>query len=230
MNIKEVKRTSISDQIFKQLKENIINGTLKPNDKLPSENELCKLYSVSRTTIRQALVNLQSLDLIETKFGKGSFVKKPNQAIIVNNLIPHTYLNPKSIFEIVEFRQLIEPNVACMACKKANLDDIEYLEKIYNEMLKAKNDLSEFSKLDYDFHIAIAKISKNSYVIRIYEIIKDVLINAFSEIVIKRGNFAGLKYHKMILSGFKNKDFENVKKAMQEHMDDLAFSYNKISN
>ena len=226
MDFKPIKRASISEQIFEQLKEKIINGELKPNDKLPSENELCKIYGVSRTTIRQALLSLANLDLIETRFGEGSFVKEINQGVAMNALIPHTFLNPKSILEIIEFRQLIEPNVAYIACQKATEEEIDSLRNIYNLMVKNQNNLEEFAKLDYDFHIEIAKISKNSYVIKIYEIIKDILTNAFSDIVLKRGNEAGLKYHKIILNAFIYKRSLDAQKYMQEHMDDLVKAYN----
>lgn len=227
MEFKPIKRTLISEQIFEQLKEKIINGELKPKDRLPSENELCKAYGVSRTTIRQALSRLSNLDLIETVFGEGSFVKEFNQGILMNQLIPQTYLNSKSLLEIIEFRQLIEPNVAFLACEKASNDDIDGLKKIYDFMLQNKDNLNEFAKLDYDFHIKIAKISRNSYVIKIYEIIKDILINAFSDIVLKRGNKAGLKFHALILDAFKSHNSSLAKQCMQEHMDDLRSSYNQ---
>ena len=225
MQVTPIKRISVSEHIFQDLKQKIISGELKPSDKLPSENELCKLYGVSRTTIRQALLNLQSLDLIETKFGEGSFVKSINAKPIMNPLLTHTFLNKKSLTEIIEFRQLIEPNVAYIACKKATEKDVINLQNIYFQMEKNKLNLSEFAKLDYDFHIEIAKISKNSYVIKIYEIIKDVLLSAFSDIVSKRGNFAGLKYHKLIVNAFEEKNFEKAKNIMQEHMDDLVKTY-----
>lgn len=225
MDFKPIKRASISEQIFEQLKEKIISGELNAGDKLPSENELCKIYSVSRTTIRQALLSLSSLDLIETRFGEGSFVKNINQGVAMNALIPHSFLSEKSIVEIIEFRRLIEPNAARLACERATDNDIHNLEIIYNLMVKNQNNLEEFSKLDYDFHIEIAKIGKNSYVIKIYEIIKDILLNAFSDIVMKRGNEAGLKYHKLILEAFVSRNPLDAQKYMQQHMDDLFDSY-----
>ncbi|MDE6656598.1 MAG: FadR family transcriptional regulator, partial [Anaeroplasmataceae bacterium] len=164
MEFKPIKRVSVSEQIFEQIKEKIISGEFKPGDKLPSENEFCKIYGVSRIAVRQALNTLLTLGLIETKFGEGSFVKQPSSGQVLNGLIPHTFLNEKSLSEIIEFRGIIEANVAYLACTKAREKDIESLKTIYNNMIKSQNDLSIFSKLDYEFHITIAKISGNSYV------------------------------------------------------------------
>jgi GntR family transcriptional repressor for pyruvate dehydrogenase complex len=94
-------------------------------------------------------------------------------------------------------------------------------------MVKNKDDLTTFSKLDYDFHIAIAKISGNSYVIKIYEIIAEVLLSAFSDIVSKRGNEAGLNYHAQILAAFESGNATAAQDAMQHHMDDLYEEYSK---
>ncbi len=225
MEFQPIKRVSVSEQICEQIKEKIIGGELKSGDKLPSENRFCKIYGVSRVAVRQALAKLQSIGLIETRFGEGSFVRTPENGSVMNGLIPHTFLNEKSMTEIVEFRRIMEANVACLACHKATEEDVAALKSIYGEMIKNKDDLSVFSKLDYDFHIAIAKISGNSYVIRVYEIISEVLLNAFSDIVSKRGNTAGLKYHGEILRAFENSDADEAKRAMQEHMDDLLREY-----
>ena len=225
MDFKPIKRVSVSEQIAQQIKEKIINGEFKPGDKLPSENEFCKIYGVSRVVVRQALSTLLALGLIETKFGEGSFVKQPESGQMLNGLIPHTFLNEKSLTEIIEFRRIYEANVAYLACEKATEKDVETLRTIYNDMVKNQDDLSVFSKLDYDFHIAIARISGNSYVIKVYEIIAEVLLSAFSDIVSKRGNQAGLKYHGEILSAFESKNAEAAKQSMQAHMDDLFEEY-----
>ena len=139
MKATPVKRISISEQIFEQMNEQIISGELKPGDKLPSENELCKMYQVSRTSVRQALANLSSLDLIETRFGEGSFVKELNSGVMMTPLLSHTFLSDKSIIEVIELRQLIEPNAAQLACSKASEEDIERLSRIYLQMVEEKN-------------------------------------------------------------------------------------------
>ena len=227
MKATPVKRVSISEQISQQIKEQIISGELKPGDKLPSEHELCQMYQVSRTSVRQALANLTSLDLIETRFGEGSRVKEIGSGTVMTPLLSHTFLSEKSMVELIEMRQVMEPNVTRLACEKASEEDVTRLQELYEQMVAHQDDLQQFARLDCDFHNEIARISQNSYLLKIYEIIADVLLHAFSDIVSKRGNEAGLKYHKQIVEAFTARDAVRARDAMSEHMDDLQKAYLK---
>lgn len=64
-------------QVMDVLKEAIDNGDFKPGDQLPGEPELCRLFDVSRTVIRQALKELEFEGLILRKKGKGTFIAEP---------------------------------------------------------------------------------------------------------------------------------------------------------
>ena len=74
--VKPIKRVSVGEQVFTQLKELLVQGEWKPGEKLPSENELAAQFGVSRITVRQALQKLGALGLVETRLGEGSFVKQ----------------------------------------------------------------------------------------------------------------------------------------------------------
>lgn len=225
MEVSPVKRISVSEQIFEQLKEKITSGELQPGEKLPSENELCKLYGVSRTTIRQALANLSSLQLIETKFGEGSFVKQTNLGDAMSALLKAPRLSKESLLEVIEFRQIIEPPVAKLACKKASDRDIKLLCTLYQNMVDFQDDLSAFTGYDREFHMSIARISGNAHIVRIFDIIADVLSSAFDDIVAMRGNEAGLKFHGLLLNAFERKDEYSAQQIMQRHMDDMRRDY-----
>ena len=225
MEVSPVKRVSVSEQIFEQLKEKITSGELQPGDKLPSENELCKLYGVSRTTIRQALANLSSLELIETKFGEGSFVKQTDIGDVMTSLLNIPRLSRESILEIIEFRQIIEPPIAKLACKKATDTDVALLRTLYRNMVDHQDNLTAFAQYDRDFHMTVAKIAGNNYIVRILDVISDALYRAFDDIVATRGNTAGLKYHGMLLSAFEIRDDYAAQRIMQEHMDDMHRDY-----
>lgn len=227
MAISKIVKQNLSDMIFQQMKEQILNGDWEPGKKIPSENELTKLFGVSRISVRQALQKLTAIGLIETRVGEGSFVKKLSPGIVMNNLIPVLYLGPDSLKEVLEFRKVIEGRVAELACSKAGPEDIENLEKIYCNMEKYKDNLERFSQEDYNFHIALGTITNNSIIIQLYTIIQEQLNAAFQKIVTVRGNKAGLYYHRLILDAMKEKDCEKAKKMMDEHMEDLFCAFCK---
>ena len=64
MAIQKISRDSISDQVFVQMKEQILEGEWKPGEKIPSENELARQFGVSRVTVRNALQKLSALELL----------------------------------------------------------------------------------------------------------------------------------------------------------------------
>jgi GntR family transcriptional repressor for pyruvate dehydrogenase complex len=225
--IKKVQRISISEQVFQQLRDSILSGEWKVNEKIPSENELTELFGVSRVTIRQALQKLTAIGLITTKMGEGSFVAELKVGMVMNQMIPAIYLNENSLNEILEFRRCIEGKVAELATEKATAEEIEQLVEIYAEMEKQKDNLEAFSKADYQFHYTLGKMTKNTLFIQLFGILHEDLSNAFSEIVTSRGNKAGLYYHKLILEAIKARDSKKAKLIMDEHMEDLYSTFYK---
>lgn len=221
MEIKKVVRQSIGEQVFEQLKEQILKNEWKRGQKIPSENELAALFGVSRITVRQALQKLTSLGLIETKLGEGSFIRDSAPGISMNPLIPVAYLNENSLQEILEYRKVLEGNVAELATMKASAGDVAQLEEAYSNMEQVKDDLEKFSIADLSFHLLLANITKNTLIIQTFHIINDVLSRAFSQIVSKRGNSAGIYYHKLVLEAVKSRNSAEAKRVMDEHMQDL---------
>ena len=71
----QLKRKSISDQIFDILKEKIISNQWKPGDKIPSETELAASFGVSRLSARTAIQRLSALGLVEIRVGDGTYIK-----------------------------------------------------------------------------------------------------------------------------------------------------------
>ena len=73
-NLKSVRRTGIKQQVFEQLRNDIVRGTWPPGNRLPSENELGVKFGCSRISVREALHMLASLGLVEMRHGDGTFV------------------------------------------------------------------------------------------------------------------------------------------------------------
>ena len=69
MNLKAVKKVNIGDQVYNQMKDQIMSGVWVPGEKIPSENQLMEVFGVSRGTVRQAIQKLSAVGLLETRRG-----------------------------------------------------------------------------------------------------------------------------------------------------------------
>lgn len=230
MNIKPIKKENISDQVFEQLRNNIIDGIWKQGDKLPSENDLVEAFGVSRITIRQALSKLTTLGLIETRTGEGSFVTELKPGIFMNNMIPYIYLNQESLEELLEFRYVIEVETAGIAANKITDEDIERLEKSLKRMESNVDDLSKYVEEDLHFHMIIANSSKNSLIIQIHNIVRSIIKRSIKNLTENIGVENGLKYHKQIIEALKERDEVMVKNIMREHLYQAYNAYKDLQD
>jgi GntR family transcriptional regulator, transcriptional repressor for pyruvate dehydrogenase complex len=130
---KQVKVRHISEEVFEQTKSAILEGKVKPGEKLPTERELMKALGVSRLPIREALKLLSDIGLVETKQGGGSYVR----SLLTDRVRdPLNYImkdNAEKIFELLEVRKEIETGSAYCAAKRATEKEIEALMRIIDE-------------------------------------------------------------------------------------------------
>ena len=215
LKVVPVKKSSASDQVFEQLKDNLIQGTWKPGEKLASENELASLFGVSRITIRQALSRLAALGLVETRLGEGSFVAEPKPGMYMQSIIPAVFLG-SSISddferELLEFRVVNEVATAKLAVDHATDEDLEKLTYLRNEMVRAaeRNDIARYTG---------AAMTHNSIVMAVHSILSDALRHSIHSLTSVVGVENGLRSHKRLLEAFLARDAEEAQAAMQEHL------------
>lgn len=177
-------RLSLSDEVYNGILTKITEKEWKVGDKLPSESQLCKMFGVSRTSVRAALQNLQGCGIIVTMHGIGSFVhKSPNEQNISGVEITSD-ITSEEFKNFMLFRQAIEFNAIDIFVKKATAKEIEYLQGLVEQMHWAaeKNNIAIFAKCDFDFHMAVIKGARNSFFDKAMEQNKDVFFYYMSEI------------------------------------------------
>lgn len=229
MAITPIKKNSISDQIYDQIKENIITGEWKIGTRIPSENELTQMLSVSRVPIREALQRLSALGMIETRQGEGTFVSEPNPGTFMNSLIPMLALNKKSMMDILQYRRIVEAESAALAAQNRDEEDVEAMEKTLLLMKQIPEPCIEFSHADLEFHLNVAKATKNSLIYGAYSIVREILISYYKKINEIMGIERAVKYHTLILEAIKDRDEERARRWMKEHIDttidDISYKY-----
>lgn len=217
--MRRLKRDSISEQVFQQLKEKIIKGDWEPGSKIPSENQLCEILGVSRVSIREAIHKLVALGILEVRHGEGTFVRDSLAESYFNEMLPFFLLDRPDIIKILEYRKIVEVGTIGIALQKATQDDIKRLEEIYHDMEKNKDDLEKFAQLDLKFHMALAYMADNPILNKVNYIINDILEETMKKIVEKLGSTDGLYYHNRIIEAIKMRHVTEAQQLMAEHLE-----------
>lgn len=220
MAVKPVNKSSISEQVFEQLKQQILSGEWSVGMKIPSENELAETMNVSRVTVRQALQKLTVFGLLETRTGEGSFVQGENLGKQMKVAItPSAYLQPHTLREVYDFRRAIEIQSAGLAAEYATDEQIEKLREIYRQQMDISSDSTEqFARLDLEFHIQIARCTGNTLILTVYEVLWDILSNAMQRTVSKMGFRYAFEYHAQLVDAIAAHDPEKAEQVMRAHL------------
>jgi len=153
----------LSEVVAADLETRILEGSLKPGDRLPSERELAVELGVSRPSLRGALQSLVAKGLLVTRHGGGTFVTDSMQAAFVDPWQQMLKDHPDIHGDMLERRHMLEGQAAQLAAERATEEDFERIRTCYEalEAAFASQDLCRCIATDVEFHQAIAEASHN---------------------------------------------------------------------
>jgi GntR family transcriptional repressor for pyruvate dehydrogenase complex len=217
----KIKTESLRAQVYAKLKEQLMRGIWKEGEKLPSEHEFCAMFGVSRVTIRAALQQLEILGLVETKHGGGTFVRNFSSIENVDTLHPFLQIQKnQDLITVMEYRKIIEKGTVGLALEKITPEDISFLEETYATMVKDSSDLGEYTKADLAFHYRLAQVTQNSMIIKVHELISEILNTAMWDLIHRIvGKTNGPIYHRKIIDALKRKNKAECERLMEEHIE-----------
>lgn len=213
-----VKKTNLYEQIADSLEQAIIRSGKKV-DKLPSEQELCRRFEVSRTVIREALKVLKERGLIQSRNGEGSYVAVPKTNTISDALDRIIQIKEISNDDLHHTRLILEISGARLAAANIRPDEIATLEAILQELTDLSLSTEERIQLDANFHTAIVRASRNE----LLGIFTETMLLLLRDYMVK-GIFgtAGIatthKEHRKILDAIKTHDPDKTEKVLRAHL------------
>jgi len=224
MGFKPIKRTSLSSEIVEQIIDLISRAELKPGEQLPSERELCKIFGVGRTSIREAIRSLTTMGVLDGRVGRGTFVCN-NSNYLERTLQWGFLLDQNSIQDLVETRLMLECETARLAADRATTGELEEIEKAYGEMVAAGDDTDQFLQADLRFHLLIGKATQNSILNRLLGMTRSSLqewiraaLHKPSPTETRKRVSLTLRQHCEILDALKNRDAVRAGEAIREHI------------
>ncbi len=159
---------TLSQKIERRIEEAIRQQKLIPGNKLPSEKELCALFAVSRTALREALRRLSARGLIEIKKGSGMYVSEISieDAVKSLNLYYDLKFDSNLIAQMIEMRSLFEPQIAMLAARNRSEEDIKGLRQNIIDLQECNPDNTQLEADTINqFHTNLAKATNNPMVI-----------------------------------------------------------------
>ena len=233
--LKPVSRVTLGEQVAAQLAEQISGGEWLPGDKLPSEAHLCATLNIGRSTLREALKSLAFVGMVQMRPGEGTYVLDGAQRLVSRVLAGDVLRSERELRDLIEARLILETELAALASERAEPTDFESLECILREMkISLYGEGRMYADLDVEFHIAIAKASKNQIMHELLAAMRGVL----QEFIAKSQELPGIKenahaYHSKILAVLRKRNPELARKTMRAHLQtcEKAFSLlGKISD
>lgn len=154
-----INRTPLQSEIIKFIQDYIQEENLKTGDKLPSQAGLIEMMGVSRTSLREAIKTMEAKGVLETKNGKGVFVKNDDRNLILSQL---SFLEEKeSLLEVIEARKILEREILKLTVKNITEHEIEELGKVLKVILDKYHREERQNVEDKQFHYMIYEYCHN---------------------------------------------------------------------
>ncbi|HLJ18016.1 MAG TPA: FadR/GntR family transcriptional regulator [Bryobacteraceae bacterium] len=158
-------KDDLTNQLIASFKNLIARGVLLPGSKLPAERDLAHRFGVSRSSLRHALKVLDILGVVRQRVGDGTYLSTSASQILTEPLEFLVLLDGISLFELLETRLIVEPELAARAAERATADHLAALYDSLEAMAAGVNvekpDPRVLVETDIAFHQAIFRASGN---------------------------------------------------------------------
>lgn len=223
MCCKEGRRDSDSDLVFKQLREKICTGELRPGEQLPPDRMLAEAMNVSRYAVKKAMDALAYMGHVEHRERQGYFVSLPGATHSRN---PFSYImsqRSSSLDELMEVRMGLESHGVMLAVDMADDKDIAFLRQTLTDLATGEQDVAASRDSDIRFHTGIALATHNSVYIDLIRHFYGYMFDSISKLhdmlyEDERNREIIEKHHYKIFDAIADRDKKGAKRYMMHHI------------
>jgi GntR family transcriptional regulator, sialic acid-inducible nan operon repressor len=221
--VEPIPRRKLYHEVVSRLLQRIRTGEFPSGAHLPSERQLMESYGVGRPAVREALLTLQRMGLIEISHGERARVLEPTARAVVNqiaDLAQHLLAtSPQSLEHLKEARVFFEVGMVRIAATKANPTDVARLEAALTEHERSLADLTHFAAKDMIFHRTIASISGNPIYLALSEAMFEWLSKFHVELIrVPGAERLTIDEHRLIFERIADHDPDGAAAAMTSHL------------
>ncbi|PXY27358.1 FadR/GntR family transcriptional regulator [Prauserella muralis] len=152
---------SVTDDAIEAIKQMIVDGELRPGDRLPREPDLAERLGLSRNSLREAVRALSLIHVLDVRQGDGTYVTSLEPSLLMDAMgFVVDFHRDDTVLQFLEARRIIEPAATAMAAEKMSKEDIAGLADLL-DALGENPTVDELVANDLEFHRRIAVGSGN---------------------------------------------------------------------
>ncbi|MDA0636847.1 FadR/GntR family transcriptional regulator [Nonomuraea sp. MCN248] len=221
------------ERIVEQVEGAIESGTLTPGQRLPSERDLMAQFSVSRSTVREALRVLQARGFVQSRPGdpNGAEVLPFSPAALHRSMTTLARVDELSLGELVQFRMVLDASANLLAARLRTEEQLAEMDAAIDRMRKAAEvSYDEFSAADVAFHDAVARASRNKLIQISTEVVRSIVVNLIAGKLASSDDRVALmrrsiRHHEEVLDAVRAGDGALAARLSRETMYDYYLDY-----
>ena len=206
----------VPHDVAARIQQEILEGALKPGERLPSQRTLSEKFGISRASLREALSVLETLGLIDIKAGLGVFVCDQQARGPL-----WRFAEAASARDVYEARLALEGTATALAAARMDEAELGTLRKLVDEMAQAhrRRDIVAMAVADAAFHDALVEAARNPLIASMYRSARDLMVETQRAPMADRDTLADtVREHEAILVPLANRDAEASAQAMRTHI------------
>jgi len=225
MTYRKIRQPKLSDAIVTALETMILEGTLRPGEKLPSERDLAKQFEVSRPSIREAIQALEGKGLLSRRQGGGTYVQEQLWQSLSDPVLELIANDPESQYDLLEFRHATEGMLAFYAAIRGTATDFERIRQCQLVIATAQqtNNIDDEADAIVELYKVIAEASHNVAMLHLVLSMSELLRQNIAQNLelLYRHNQAvasSNKHRSALIEAIVSRDSEQARNASNAHL------------
>ena len=161
------RRARFGEEVVEAITNQVVGGAVPPETPLPSEAEMAEGFGVSRTVIREAMKQLETMGLVEKHAGKRTWTAPASSWNLLNPLILNARARHDRDFsfidDVIDVRVVLEAQMAGQAASRATEDEVAELGRVWKALEANLSQVDAYVELDTLFHLSIMRASRNQF-------------------------------------------------------------------
>lgn len=215
----QVSKSTLVDDVVEEIRRMILAGRMQPGEFLPTRRQLASQYGVGLSTVHEAIQALSAVGMLESRPGKGTWVREDALDGLIHPETVRTRLGELDVAKVYEARSVIEVALTRMAAQRSTQEDIGRIRDALDRMETYLDDTEAFVEADLDFHLAVAKASKNELLEQFYHLSRRLIGEAIHEMVNQPGvKQDSILHQRDILEAIEQGDRAKAEQVARAHM------------